>query len=72
MIAREKGLGPLADMIRLQMMKQPVEQEAKAFLSDQVETVEDALLGARDVIAESIADDADFRTYIRKIYMGSW
>ena len=66
MIAREKGLGPLADMIRLQMMKQPVEQEAKAFLSDQVETVEDALLGARDVIAESIADDADFRTYIRK------
>ncbi|MDO4941818.1 MAG: Tex family protein [Lachnospiraceae bacterium] len=66
MIAREKGLGPLADMIRLQMTKNQIEKEASAFLSDKVETIEEALQGARDIIAESIADDADFRAYIRK------
>jgi uncharacterized protein len=65
MIAREKGLGSLADLIRLQMTEKTMEEEAKAFLSEEVETVEEALQGARDIIAESIADDADFRTYIR-------
>lgn len=48
-IAREKGLGPLADIILLQMTKKPLEEEAKAFLSEEkeVKTVEEAISGAR-------------------------
>ena len=55
-IAREKGLGPLADIILLQMTKKPLEEEAKAFLSEEkeVKTLEEAISGARDVSVESI------------------
>ena len=62
-IAREKGLGPLADIILLQMTKKPLEEEAKAFLSEEkeVKTVEEAISGARDIIAEHISDEADYR-----------
>lgn len=68
-IAKEKGLEGLADIIRLQMTKTPVEEEAKAYLNEEKEvtTVEDAILGAKDIIAESISDEADYRTYIRKL-----
>jgi uncharacterized protein len=66
MIAKERGLGALADIIRLQMTTKTVEEEAEAFLSEKVTSVAEALQGARDIIAESVADDADFRTYIRK------
>ena len=67
-IAREKGLGPLADIILLQMTKKPLEEEAKAFLSEEkeVKTVEEAISGARDIIAEHISDEADYRISIRK------
>ncbi|KZX11764.1 Tex family protein [Methanobrevibacter filiformis] len=66
-IAKEKGLEPLADIILLQNTKIPVEEIAHDFLSDDVETVEDAISGAQDIIAEIIADNADFRRLIRKI-----
>lgn len=66
MIAREKGLGSLADIMRLQMTNRSMEEEAKAFLNEDVVTVEEALQGARDIIAESIADEAAYRSYIRK------
>lgn len=67
-IAREKGLGPLADIILLQMTKKPLEEEAKAFLSEEkeVKTVEEAISGARDILAEHISDEADYRISIRK------
>ena len=67
-IAREKGLGSLADIILLQMTKKPLEEEAKAFLSEEkeVKTVEEAISGARDIIAEHISDEADYRISIRK------
>ena len=67
-IAREKGLGPLADIILLQMTKKPLEEEAKAFLSEEkeVKTVEEAISGARDILAEHISDEADYRINIRK------
>ncbi len=70
-IAKEKGLEPLADFIMMQMSTEPVEQTAKAYLSEEKEvlTVEDALNGAKDIIAERISDDADYRTYIRNITM---
>lgn len=68
-IAKEKGLEGLADIIRLQMTQKSPEEEAEAFLSEErgVETVAEALAGARDIIAESISDTADYRTYIREI-----
>lgn len=70
-IAKEKGLEPLADLIMLQMTKEPVEESAKAFLSEEKEvlTPQDAVNGAKDIIAERISDDADYRTYIRNITM---
>lgn len=68
MIAKEKGLEPLANLILLQMTNEPLEKEAKAFINEEkdVKTVEDALKGANDIIAEHIADDAEYRTWIRK------
>lgn len=68
MIAKEKGLEPLANLILLQMTKEPLEKKAEAFINEEkdVKTVEDALKGANDIIAERIADDAEYRTWIRK------
>lgn len=53
------------------MTKKPLEEEAKAFLSEEkgVETVEDALNGAKDILAETISDEADYRIYIRDLTM---
>ena len=71
MIAKERGLEPLADLISLQMTKEPVEKLAEAYLSEEKEvlTVEDAIAGAKDILAEQISDNADYRTYIRKATM---
>ena len=68
-IAKEKGLEPLANIIMLQMMKKPLEEEAKAFLSEEkeVKTVQDAIDGAKDIIAEHISDEADYRIHIRDL-----
>ena len=70
-IAKEKGLEPLANVIMLQMTNKSLEEEAKAFLSDEkgVETIEDAINGAKDIIAEHISDEADYRIYLRKLTM---
>jgi len=67
-IAKEKGLEGLADIIRLQMTKRPLEEEALTYLSEEkgVLTVEEAIAGAGDILAESISDEADYRIYIRK------
>ena len=68
-IAKEKGLEPLANIIMLQMTKKPLEEEAKAFLSEEkeVKTVQDAIDGAKDIIAEHISDEADYRIHIRDL-----
>ncbi len=67
-IAREKGLEPLANVILLQMTTKSLEEEAQAFLSEEkgVHTVDEAIAGACDIIAESISDEARYRTEIRK------
>lgn len=67
-IAKEKELEPLANIILLQMTDKPLEEEAKAFLSEEkeVKTVEEAISGAKDIVAESISDEADYRSEIRK------
>ncbi len=66
-VAREKGLEPLAALITLQQTKEPLETAAKAYLSGEkgVNTVEEAIAGAQDIIAESISDEADYRSWIR-------
>ncbi|MDD6208207.1 MAG: Tex family protein [Clostridiales bacterium] len=68
-IAKERGLDGLADIIRLQMTKKPIEEEAAAYLNEEkeVNTVSEAIEGAKDIIAEAISDEADYRTYIRKL-----
>lgn len=68
-IAKEKGLEPLAAYISLQMAKEPVEETAEDYISEEKEvlTAEDAIAGACDIIAETISDDADYRTYIRNL-----
>ena len=68
MIAKEKGLEPLANIILLQMTKEPLEKEAEAFVSEEkeVKTAKDAIAGACDIIAESISDEADYRMEIRR------
>ena len=67
-IAKEKGLEPLANIIILQMTDKALEDEAKAFVNSEkeVNTAQDAIAGACDIIAEGISDDADYRTWIRE------
>ncbi len=68
-IAKEKGLEPLAAVITLQKTKQPVEELAAEYIDPEkgVNTADEAIAGAKDIIAESISDEADYRIWIRKI-----
>ncbi|MDY5614628.1 Tex family protein [Methanobrevibacter boviskoreani] len=63
--ARDKGLGPLSEIILDQDIKEPVENIAKDFLNDKVKTIKDAIKGAMNIIAEDIAENAKFRKRIR-------
>ena len=67
-IAKEKGLEPLAALITLQQTKVALEEEAGKYVSEEkeVKTAADAIAGAKDIIAESISDEADYRSWIRK------
>ena len=66
-MAKEKGLEGLANIILLQMTTTPLETEAESYLSEEkgVATAQEAIAGAMDIIAESISDEADYRTWIR-------
>ena len=66
-MAREKGLEPLAQRLLLRPNSDP-EQEAEGFLTDEVGTVDEALQGARDIIAEQISEDEHSRQMLRRIY----
>ncbi|MBQ3569019.1 MAG: RNA-binding transcriptional accessory protein, partial [Anaerotignum sp.] len=67
-IAKEKGLQPLADMIWGQKLIGTLEDYAATFLDGEkgVESVEDAIQGAKDILAEQISDDADLRKTLRE------
>ena len=67
-VAKAKGLEPLANNIFAQESTASIYEEAKNYLNDEVETPEDALAGAKDIIAEQISDDTEFRKMIKKIY----
>ena len=68
-IAKEKGLEPLAALIMLQKTEVSIEEAAKTYISEEkeVKTVEEAIAGAKDIIAEYISDEADYRIYIRDL-----
>lgn len=70
-IAKEKGLEPLANIITLQMIDHDLLEEAKNFVNGEkeVNTPEEALEGAGDIIAEYISDEADYRIHIRELTM---
>ena len=67
-IAKEKGLEPLAALITLQKAKEPLEKLAEDYINKEkgVETVKDALDGAKDILAEAVSDEAAYRSWIRK------
>lgn len=68
-IAREKGLEPLANLILEQQMTDSLEEEAEKFvnLEKEVNSPEEAVAGAKDIIAETISDEADYRMHIREL-----
>ena len=68
-IAKEKGLEPLSNIIYLQSDKRDINEIAKEFIDPEkgVETIEDALNGAKDIIAETVADNAEYRKKMKKL-----
>lgn len=68
-IAKEKGLEGLANIIYLQMADHPIETDAQGYISEEkgVTSIDEAITGALDIIAENISDEAEYRTYIRDI-----
>ncbi len=65
--ARDKGLEPLATLVMLQQNIN-LNEEAKKYLTEEVENIEDALAGARDIIAEWISEDATARNAMRELF----
>ena len=70
-IAKEKGLEPLAEMIWGQVLLTPLEEYAAAFLDEEkgVASIEDALNGAKDILAEQLSDDANLRKMLREDWL---
>jgi uncharacterized protein len=68
--AREKGLQPLADLL-LEQRKADLQTEAAVFIDTEkgVNSIEEALAGARDIIAETISENAEVRTRIRELFI---
>lgn len=66
-VARKKGLEPLADMLMLQPFKQP-ETVAKAFVKGEVANTDEALQGARDIIAERVNENERSRQTVRRSF----
>ena len=68
-IAKEKGLEPLANVIALQMIHTPLEAEAEKYVNPEKEvySAEEAVAGAKDILAEAVSDEADYRTKIREL-----
>ena len=68
-IAKEKGIEPLANVISLQMISTSLLEEAAKYIDaeKEVNSAEEAIAGAKDIIAESISDEADYRSKIRDL-----
>lgn len=66
-IAREQGLEPLASLLLLQREQKPKEA-AKRFLKGDITTIEQAMNGAKDIIAETISENQDARNVVREVF----
>ncbi|MCT4542513.1 MAG: RNA-binding transcriptional accessory protein [Vallitalea sp.] len=68
-IAKEKGLEPLSIIIWMQNTDIPIEELASQYINEEkdVKNIQDAINGAKDILAEIISDNAEYRKYIRKI-----
>ncbi len=67
-IAKAKGLGPLAETLLAQNAALDPAAEAKKYCTDEVLSAEEALAGARDILAETISDDANVRAELRRFF----
>ena len=66
-VAIAKGLDPLADILLAQSNKMKIEEEAEKFLTEEVTSIEDAIAGAKDIVAERISDNAELRKELRTL-----
>lgn len=66
-VAIAKGLEPLADLLQAQSKQTKILEEAQKFVTEEVPTVEDAIAGAKDIVAERISDSADLRKDLREM-----
>ena len=66
-VAIAKGLEPLADILQAQSKQYVILQEAEKFITEEVPSVEEAIAGAKDIVAERISDSADLRKELREI-----
>ena len=72
-MAKEKGLTPLAELIKAKNQPQTnnfsLEKEAQKYLNDEVKTIEEAIAGAGDILAEEIGEKANLRAYLREFIL---
>ena len=67
-VAKARGLGPLAELILAQNPAADPQAEAAAYITEEVPDIAAALAGARDIIAETISDDAEVRAELRRFF----
>lgn len=68
-IAIEKGLEPLSQFIYLAKNIESIEREAKKYITEEVETFEEAIEGAKLIVAQKISENAQYREYLRNVYL---
>ena len=66
-VAIAKGLSPLADILLAQSKNYEIRKEAEKYLNDEVTTIDEALEGAKDIVAERVSDDAELRKELRTL-----
>ena len=66
-VAIAKGLSPLADILLAQSKNYEIRKEAEKYLNDEVTTIDEALEGAKDIVAERVSDDAELRKELRSL-----
>lgn len=66
-VAIAKGLDPLADILLMQSKSHEIRKEAEKFITEEVPTIDDAIAGAKDIVAERISDDAELRKELRAL-----
>ena len=66
-VAIAKGLEPLAEILLAQSKSFEIRKEAEKFITEEVKSVDEAIAGAKDIVAEKISDDADLRKELRQL-----